>query len=91
VDDSSTTNESPMEGIMKWWKKALSLSFVWIVLIIGTGIIHTDVFLAGKITPQQDEAISAKYGGALASGLLAIWLFAEVVWRRRKSTPSTPR
>jgi len=81
----SHRNENPMNWIMKWWKKALTLSIAWIVLIIGVGIIHTDVLLAGKITPQQDEAISEKYGVALAIGLVVIWLFAEVFWKRRKS------
>ena len=40
---------------MKWWIKALIATGIWIVLIIGIGIIHTNVILKGKLTSVQDK------------------------------------
>jgi hypothetical protein len=71
---------------MKWWKKSLIFSGIWIVLIIGTGIIHTNVILAGKITPEQDEAISDKYGEACGVGVGAIWVIGALVLRKKESS-----
>jgi hypothetical protein len=60
---------------MSWWKKGILFSILWIGLCIGAAVLHTDVFLAGRITPQQDEAISYRYGLATGLGLAPIWLF----------------
>ncbi len=68
--------------IMSWWKKALVFSGVWIALVIGVGVIHTNVVLAGKITPQQDEAISEKYGEACGTGLVAIWVITALLRKK---------
>lgn len=42
-------------------KKLAIIAICWIALVIGAGITHTNVILADKITPAQDEAISATY------------------------------
>ena len=66
---------------MKRWQKALLFSVIWIVAILGIGIFVTDVMLAGKITPQQDEQISEKCGMACGAGALLIWV---IVFTRKR-------
>ncbi|MFH0888067.1 MAG: hypothetical protein V1871_02525 [Planctomycetota bacterium] len=68
---------------MKWWKVALIISAIWIVLTIGAGIIHTNVILKDKITQAQDEAISEKYGQFCAGGLMAIWILTYLLRKRQ--------
>ena len=62
---------------MRWWTKALIysviFSVIWVGLIVAIGYYHTDVYLAGKITPAQDKAISEAYGDVAASGLFVVW------------------
>jgi hypothetical protein len=59
---------------MKTWKKGLIFSLVWIALTIAGGIVHTEYILAGRITPSQDAALSARYGNACVVGLMVIWI-----------------
>jgi len=66
---------------MKRWQKALLFSVIWVVGVIGSGILVTDVVLAGKITPQQDEQISEMCGMTCGAGVVPIWVF--VFWRKR--------
>jgi hypothetical protein len=61
---------------MAWWKKALIVSVVWVALTIAAGMIHTDVVLADRITPERSDQISETYGMACGVGLVAIWLVA---------------
>jgi hypothetical protein len=70
---------------MIWWKKSLLFSAAWVGLTIGTAILHTDVFLAGQITPEQDGIISYRYGAACGLGLIAIW--AIPLYRRQATFP----
>jgi len=62
---------------MRWWTKALIysviFSVIWVGLIVAIGYYHTDVYLAGKITPAQDRAISEKYGDLAGQGLGLVW------------------
>ena len=74
---------------MAWWKKALIFSVIWAVLTIGTGIIHTNVILAGKITPQQDEKISEVYGKVCGGGLVAAWILLYLVRKRNTAGEMT--
>ena len=67
---------------MKRWQKALLFSVIWIVVVLGAGIFVTDVMLAGKITPQQDEQISELCGMAIGGGAVLIWV---VVLTRKPS------
>lgn len=49
-------------------------------VLIGAGITHTNVILADKITPAQDEAISAKYGELAGIGvgvLIGVFLVSK--------------
>ena len=57
---------------MKRWQKALLAVAAWIVLTIGSAILHTNVILAGRLTPEQDDAISERYGIACGAGLVLI-------------------
>ena len=61
---------------MAWWKKALIVSVVWLALTIAAGMIHTEVILAGHITPERSDQISQAYGMACGVGLVVIWLVA---------------
>jgi hypothetical protein len=61
---------------MKWWKKALILSGLWLALTVGVGVFHTEVLLKGKTTPAQDEAISEAYGMACGFGVAMIWFLS---------------
>lgn len=72
---------------MKWWKKALITSGVWVALTIGAGIVHTNVILAGKLTPEQDERISGLYGIVCGGGLVATWY---LFYLRRKRNTARP-
>jgi len=72
---------------MKWWKKALITSGVWVALTIGAGIVHTNVILAGKLTPDQDDRISGAYGMLCGGGLVAAWL---LFYQRRKRNATAP-
>ena len=67
---------------MKWWKKALAVSGIWVVLTIGAGIIHTNVILAGRITPEQDEKISESYGKMCGGGVVAAWVLFYLFRKR---------
>ena len=43
---------------MRWWTKALIcsviFSVIWFGIVVAVGYVHTEVFLAGQITPAQD-------------------------------------
>lgn len=70
---------------MKRWQKALLFSVIWIVAILGIGIFVTDVMLAGKITPQQDEQISELCGMAVGGGTVLIWVTVFLRKRTHRS------
>ena len=70
---------------MKWWKKALIASLVWLVLIIGAGILHIELILHDELTPAQAEAVMERYGNAGGFGFVAIWI---VLFLRRKPPTS---
>ena len=70
--------QPPASPQMKWWAKALIVTIAWIALIIGIGVVHTEVVLAGTLTEQQDEAISERYGQLCGIGIVAIWVFAAM-------------
>jgi nitrate reductase gamma subunit len=69
---------------MSWKKKTFIYSIVWIVFTIIVGIIHTEVFLAGKLTQQQDEIISECYGMACAIGVVLLWIIQYLRNKKRK-------
>lgn len=58
---------------------------IWVLLTIGIGIIHTDVILAGRITPEQDEKISGSYGRLCGGGIVLIWVFANLIRKRQSA------
>jgi len=58
---------------MQWWAKALVFSLIWLGVVVAVGYLHTDVLLAGQITPALDKAISEAYGSVAASGLFVVW------------------
>jgi len=66
---------------------------IWVGLVVAVGYVHTDVFLAGQITPAQDRAISEKYGDLAGQGLGVVWVICFLVlWirsRRLRSPPDT--
>jgi hypothetical protein len=76
---------------MRWWTKALIFSIIssviWAGIVIAVGYFHTDVLLAGQITPAQDSAISEKYGELLGTGLPVLWVICFLVlWLRSRRT-----
>jgi hypothetical protein len=58
---------------MPWWAKALISSVIWLVVVFAVGYFHTEVFLAGRITPALDKAIGDVYASVAASGLFVVW------------------
>ncbi len=70
---------------MKWWKKALIASLVLFVLVLGAGILHTELILAGELTPAQADAVMERYGNVIGVGMVAIWI---VLFLRRKPPTS---
>jgi hypothetical protein len=76
---------------MRWWIKALIysviFSLIWAGIVVAVGYYHTDVYLAGRITPAQDRVISEKYGDLLGSGLPLVWAICFLVlWIRSRRT-----
>ena len=77
---------------MRWWFKALIFSVIfsviWFGIVVAVGYVHTDVFLAGQITPAQDQAISEKYGEFGGAGLVVVWVICFLVlWSRSGRNP----
>ncbi len=70
---------------MKWWKKALIASLVWVVLSIGAGILHIELILHDELTAAQSEAVMERYGNVGGFGFGAIWI---VLFLRRKPPTS---
>ena len=56
---------------MKPWKMATILAAGWFVLMIIVGIVHTEVVIR-DLSPEQDEALSFRYGQAAALGALVL-------------------
>jgi tryptophan-rich sensory protein len=67
---------------MRWWTKGLILSVIWLVVVVATGYVHTEVFLAGQTTQAQDEALSEAYGMASGFGLAVLWVVCFFGLRR---------
>jgi hypothetical protein len=63
---------------MRWWIKALIFSVIWVGIVAAVGYFHTDVFLAGQITPAQDHAISEKYEELAGYGVGVVWGICSV-------------
>ena len=79
---------------MRWWTKALIFSVIfsviWFGIVVAVGYVHTDVFLAGQITPAQDQAITEKYSEFGGAGLVAVWLVCFLVlWGPIRAEPLT--
>ena len=77
---------------MRWWTKALIcsviFSVIWFGIVVAVGYVHTDVFLAGQITPAQDQAITEKYSEFGGAGLVAVWVVCFLVlWSRSGRNP----
>jgi hypothetical protein len=68
---------------MKWWKLPLILSVLWIAVVIGSGVVHTDIILKDKITKEQDSRISGVYGQICAFGLLVVWISFAIARKRK--------
>jgi len=73
---------------MRWWIKALIFSVISSVIVFGVvggvGILHTEVFLAGQITPAQDQAFAEAYGDVATFGIVAAWVICFIVFYRRR-------
>ena len=71
---------------MRWWTKALIFSVIfsaiWFGVVVAVGYVHTEVFLAGQITPAQEEAISEAYGMAAGFGVAVVWVICFLALRR---------
>jgi len=73
---------------MRWWIKALIFSVISSVIVFAVvgevGILHTEVFLAGQITPAQDQAFAEAYGDVATFGIVAAWVICFIVFFRRR-------
>ena len=70
---------------MKFWKRTIILNIILIVLVILIGIIHTEVILNGKITAEQDYAISHAYGQFVVYSSLALWIISSFISKFNKN------
>ena len=59
---------------MKWWKRALLVSVLWIAFFAAGGWYLMAVVLHGKLNAKQDETISEVIGMAFGFGLALIWI-----------------
>ena len=73
---------------MRWWTKALIFSaifsVIWFGIVVAVGYVHTEVFLAGQITPAQDQAFAEAYGDVATFGIIAAWVICFIVFYRRR-------
>jgi hypothetical protein len=69
----------------KWWLVSLLASVAWIVLILGTAVVHSAISTT-PTTEAEDAAISERYGQVAGGGTALIWmaLFAGHVGRKKK-------
>jgi hypothetical protein len=67
---------------MKWWKRALLVSVLWVALAIGGWIFLTQIAFAGKVNAEQGRVIGETLGMACGFGLGFIWL-ACAVFRKK--------
>ena len=66
------------------------LSVIWFGIVVAVGYVHTEVFLAGQITPAQDQAITEAYSEFGGVGLVAVWVVCFLVlWSRSGRKVST--
>ena len=73
---------------MVWWKKALIGSVAWIVLIAAVIGAHMALTQNEATTPEQDYAISRRYGQVFGFGIVFIWGLAFVT--RKKNEGGRP-
>jgi len=68
----------------RWWVVALVVSLGFLLLAMGLMALDTEVLRKGKLTPEQDEFISERYGqiGGFLFG--ATWIVAYLLHRRKQ-------
>ena len=71
-------------AMKKWWVVALIISLGFLLLALGLMALDTEVLRKGKLTPEQEEFISERYG--MIGGFLfgVTWVIAFLVHRARK-------
>ena len=67
----------------KWWVRGLIWAVGCIAIAIVVGIIHTELILKGQLTPEQDEAISGRYGQVAGFAAVAAFALAYVLGPRK--------
>ena len=65
---------------MKWWKRALIVSVLWIAFAAGGGVYL--IVLSGKVNAEQGRVIGETIGMACGFGLGLIWL-ASAAFRKK--------
>lgn len=68
---------------MKPWKMAAVLAASWVVVVLLAGIVHTEVVVR-DLTPEQDEAISYRYGQAAGLGAIAFAIWGYDFQKRKR-------
>ena len=68
---------------MAWWKKALIGSVAWTALVFVIIMLHTTLTRDEPTTPEQDYAISRRYGQVYGAGLIAVWVLSFITRRKR--------
>jgi len=67
---------------MKAWKMAGILAAGWFALTIVVAILHTEI-LVHDLSPEQDAAISYRYGQAAGLGALVAAIIGYQYQKRR--------
>lgn len=62
-----------------WWKKALAITAVWLVAVIGGGVLLTN----GARSQYAADKIIVLTGPVLVCGLGVIWAAAYAIHRSR--------
>jgi uncharacterized membrane protein len=68
---------------MAWWKKAIIGSVAWTALIFIIIMVHTTLTRDEPTTPEQDYAISRRYGQVYGAVLGAVWALSFFTARKR--------
>jgi len=69
----------------RWWVVALIVSFGFLLLALGILALDMEVLRKGKLTPEQEEFISERYGMIGGSLFVTTWTVAYLLHRRKQT------
>jgi hypothetical protein len=59
---------------MKWWNLPLFVSAIYLVIVVGAGLVHLKVISPTTLPASQQDALLHFYFAGAVIGVLTIWL-----------------